>query len=97
MFDHVSLIQPNPLPTSRIIERQQVRTRIDTDSCGLVKAYRAYVSEEKARSALGVVEKTGGGAAERELVDFPAGKSAEQPRMKLGVAANRKNQYVTDG
>ena len=63
----------------------------------MVKAYRAYLSEEKARSALGVVEKTGGGAADREPVDFPAGKSAEESRIELGVGANRKNRYVTDG
>lgn len=62
-----------------------------------MKAYRAYLSEGKARSALGVVEKTGGVAAGRELLDFRRGKSVEEPRMQLGVAADRKNQYVVDG
>lgn len=70
---------------------------MDTDSRGLVKAYRTFLSEEKARSDLGVVEKTGGGAAGGELVEFPAGENAEEPRMQLGIAANRKSKYVTDG
>lgn len=70
---------------------------MDTDSSGLVKAYRAYLSEEKARSAVGVVGKSGGGAAGRALGDFREGKSAEEPRMKLGGAVNRKHPYVVDG
>eukprot|EP00752_Nemacystus_decipiens_P012906 g11424.t1 len=74
----------------------KIRAGIDKDSRALVKAYRAYLSREKAKSALGVVEKTGGGAAEEGLVDFPARKIAEEQRMKLRFATNRKNQYATD-
>eukprot|EP00903_Cladosiphon_okamuranus_P006214 g6108.t1 len=83
--------------THHALHLAKIRERMDTDSRGLVKTYRTYLSEEKARSALGVVEKTGGGPAVRKLVDFPVGKNAEQPRMKLGIVAYRKSNYVTDG
>lgn len=63
----------------------------------MVKAYRAYLSEEKAKSALGVMEKMRDGAAGRELMDFPGGMSAEEPRINVGVAANRKSPYAMDG
>ncbi|CAM9731746.1 unnamed protein product, partial [Pylaiella littoralis] len=48
----------------------KVRARMDSESRVLMKAFRAYLSEEEARSAVGIVAKTGGGAAGHELSDF---------------------------
>ncbi len=63
---------------------------MEADSHELVKAYRTYLSEQRKRSARGVVEKTGGGAAGREILDFSgAEKRVDELGTPAGVAANQ--------
>ncbi|CAM9392164.1 unnamed protein product, partial [Laminaria digitata] len=45
--------------THHALHLAKVRTSTENDSPSLVKAYRTYLSDEKARSAMGVVGKTG--------------------------------------
>lgn len=74
----------------------QVRARVETDSHVLVKAYRTYLLEEKARSAVSIVDKTGGGAAVQEQF-FGGGKLAEDGRPVVHVKDrnSRKNTYLS--
>lgn len=68
-----------------------------TDSSVLVKAYRGYLSDEKARSAVGVVEKMGGGAAGEERLDFPgAAKMVGGEKIQDGARTNRLKPYLSD-
>lgn len=77
------------------LSSHQVRTRMDNDSRVLVKAYRAYLSHEKARSAIGVVDKTGGGGAGHELLDF-SGAAKRADGRQDGVVLTSKKQYLLD-
>lgn len=68
---------------------------MEANSRELVKAYRTYLSEERSRSAMGVVEKTGGGAAGHEIMDFSgAERRADEPGIPVGDTASRKTQYT---
>lgn len=70
---------------------------MDTDSSLLVKAYRGYLSDEKVRSAVGVVGKTGRGAAREERVDFPsAAKRGDGGKIEDGARTNRQKPYLSD-
>lgn len=65
---------------------------MDSESRVLMKAFRAYLSEEEARSAVGIVAKTGGGAAGHELSDFSgAAKRADSQKTRDGATLTRKN------
>lgn len=61
---------------------------MEADSHELVKAYRAYLSEQRERSA------KGGGAAGREILDFSgAEKRVDELGTQPGVSAN---QYLAN-
>lgn len=64
----------------------------ETDSPSLVKAYRTYLREEKARLAMGAVGKTGG-EVEHKLLDF-TGKEAQGSGKRL-VPGSRELRYTT--
>lgn len=70
----------------------QVRTSIEHDSPSLVKAYRTYLSEEKAKSAMGAVGKAGGKVGD-ELLGF-SGEEA-QGSGKRSVPGSRELLYTT--
>lgn len=67
---------------------------MEAESHELVKAYRTYISEQRQGSARGVVEKNGGGAAGRDILDFSRPK---KPDDELGTPAHvGANQYLAD-
>lgn len=70
----------------------QVRTSTENDSPSLVKAYRSYLSEEKAKSATGALGNTGG-KVEHELLGF-TGEEAQGSGKRL-VPGSRELCYTT--
>lgn len=62
----------------------------------LVKAYRTYLLEEKARSAVSIVDKTGGSVAVHEQFSG-GGKLAEDgpPVAHVKGTASRKTTYLS--
>lgn len=70
----------------------QVRTLVETDPSALVKAYRVYLANEKARLAKDVVDKTSGRV--RGLLDFAGGEKRGEERPEL--TDNRKLSYMTE-
>ncbi|CAM9227852.1 unnamed protein product [Ectocarpus fasciculatus] len=82
--------------THHALHLAKVRARVETDSHVLVKAYRTYLLEEKARSAVSIVDKTGGSAAVQEQFSG-GGKLAEDGPLVVHVEdkASRKNTYLS--
>lgn len=70
----------------------QVRTSTENDYPSIVKAYRTYLSEEKAKSAMGAVGKAGGKVG-NELLGF-SGEEA-QGIGKRFVKGSRELRYTT--
>lgn len=66
---------------------------METDSRAPVKAYRSYLSEEKARLSAGVVEKGGRGTG-HDLVDFGSGEKGGVERLR--ASSGRQLCYEAD-
>ncbi|CAM9284472.1 unnamed protein product [Ectocarpus sp. 6 AP-2014] len=82
--------------THHALHLAKVRARVETDSHVLVKAYRTYLLEEKARSAVSIVDKTGGSTAVQEQFSG-GGKLAQDgpPVALVKDTASRKNTYLS--
>lgn len=65
---------------------------MESGSFALVKAYRAYLSDEKARPAATVAEKASGESGENELLDFSSEVGAAEEES--GVSEARRLRYI---
>lgn len=69
---------------------------IEADSSALVKAYRAYLADEKTKLETVVIEKTSK-AVEHKLLNFARGKVEHDGDSRLRVElGSRKHPYITN-